>query len=120
MALVAAPSSLPPARPQTSGTLVPPDSSLRAFGLLDPAGQLKNRPKLVRCPQCAERAGADGGGLLCVIIADGCGNTVLCYYHSKGKFKNDTPRGRWLLASLPQGARSRIICDHGHVCEITL
>lgn len=109
-----------PTRPvATASELIPPASHLRAFNLLDGTGKLKNRPCAVHCQQCAQRDGSEGVGmLLCVKIADSCGNTVVCYYHSKGKDREGNPRGRWLLACLKSGAAARVVCDRGHACDI--
>lgn len=100
--------------------MLPPACELTAFDLVGANGALKCRPKAFRCRECSERPGADGAGFLCVLIEDGAGNTVLCYYHSKGTTKNGDPRGRWVLSSLPQGAKARIVCDFGHRCDVPL
>jgi hypothetical protein len=91
---------------------------LSNLGLLDGNGRLRLIPEPIRCPQCAERVGTDGG-LLCVRIG-----RFFCYYHSKGKFKDNSLRGRWLLvdmgASSNTGCKAVVICDYGHRCEIPL
>jgi hypothetical protein len=104
---------------RTAAELIPPAIHLRAFNLLDASGRLKSKPCAVHCAQCSQREESEGKGmLLCVKIADGSGNTVICYYHSKGKDRDQKPRGRWFLACLLPGARSRVVCDRGHACDI--
>lgn len=96
------------------GLLLPPKQDLITFGLLDNSGRLREKPQRITCQHCAERIGSDGG-LLCVRIGQ-----FLCYYHSKGKFKDDSPRGRWLLVDVGNQGKALVICDYGHRCEIPL
>lgn len=96
------------------GLLLPPKEDLASFDLLDANGRLREKPQAITCHQCADRTGNDGS-LLCVRIGQ-----FLCYYHSKGKFKDNSPRGRWLLVHVGNEGKATVICDFGHRCEIPL
>ncbi|RYX84184.1 hypothetical protein EON83_10840 [bacterium] len=98
--------------PPKRSTILPSARDLQAFNLVDASGSLYKAPRQIRCPGCAQRHGNDGP-VLCVLFTDTSNSTVLCYYHSKG---NGT--GRFLLMALAKGMKARVVCDHGHGCDI--
>ncbi|RYG53831.1 hypothetical protein EON80_32315 [bacterium] len=104
--------------PTKRATTLPSQRELLAFDLLNAGGTLFKPPRPIRCPGCAQRSGFDGP-VLCVLFCDTNGNPVLCYYHSKGH-KNGESSGRFFLVAVAKGSKARVVCEHGHGCDIGL